>query len=208
MSKKSSLIRLTFLSIFIFIVLVFFQSCQQVNSDHNEGKDLSDIKSEKPPITLIIHGGAGSIKRGYLTSEQEKAYEIKMKEAMQAGYKVLKDGGKSIDAVIETIKIMEDSPLFNAGKGAVLTHTGNVSMDASIMQGQDLNAGAVAGVKHVKNPITAARLVMDSSVHVMLSGTGADEYATQNDLQTEDNSYFITPRRLKSLKRVLGKDSV
>ena len=207
MSNKSSLIRLSFSSVFIFILLILFQSCQQINSDNNEEKDLSNVKSENPPIILIIHGGAGSIKRGYLTSEQEKAYQIKMKEAMQAGYKVLKDGGKSIDAVIETIKIMEDSPLFNAGKGAVLTHTGVVSMDASIMQGQDLNAGAIAGVKHIKNPITAARLVMDSSVHVMLSGTGADEYAALNGLQTEDNSYFITQKRLRQLKKRMGADS-
>ncbi len=207
MSNNSSLIRLFFSLIFSFVLLFIFQSCQQINSSDVE-KNSSDVKSENPPITLIIHGGAGSIKRGYLSPEQEKAYQIKMKEAMQAGYKVLKDGGKSIDAVIETIKIMEDSPLFNSGRGAVLTHTGDVSMDASIMQGVDLNAGAVSGVKQIKNPITAARLVMDSSVHVMLSGAGADEFAKMNGLETEDNSYFITPRRLKSLKRALGKDSI
>ena len=207
MSINSSSIRLSFLSYFFFIVLIFFQSCQQITSENEEANDSSNVKAENFPITLIIHGGAGSIKRGYLTPEQEKAYQIKMKEALHAGYKVLKDGGKSIDAVIETIKIMEDSPLFNAGKGAVLTHTGNVSMDASIMQGYDLNAGAIAGVNHIKNPITAARLVMDSSVHVMLSGAGADEYAMLNGLQTEDNSYFITRKRLRQLKRKMGADS-
>jgi beta-aspartyl-peptidase (threonine type) len=110
--------------------------------------------------------------------------------------------------VIKAINVMENSPLFNAGKGAVLTHTGKVSMDASIMQGKDLNAGAVAGVQHIKNPILAARLVMDSSVHVMLSGAGADEYAEMNGLQMEPNDYFITEKRLKSLKRVMGKDSI
>ena len=207
MSINSSSIRLSFLSYFFFIVLIFFQSCQQITSENEEANDSSNVKAENFPITLIIHGGAGSIKRGYLTPEQEKAYQIKMKEALHAGYKVLKDGGKSIDAVIETIKIMEDSPLFNAGKGAVLTHTGNVSMDASIMQGYDLNAGAIAGVNHIKNPIIAARLVMDSSFHVMLSGAGADEYAMLNGLQTEDNSYFITRKRLRQLKRKMGADS-
>ena len=180
MSNKSSSIRLSFSSVFFLIILIFFQSCQQISPDNNETKANLKVKEENGPITLIIHGGAGSIKRGYLTQEQEKAYQIKMKEALQAGFKVLNDGGKSIDAVIETIKIMEDSPLFNAGKGAVLTHTGDVSMDASIMQGHDLNAGAIAGVKHIKNPITAARLVMDSSVHVMLSGAGADECDVEN----------------------------
>lgn len=207
MSNKSSSIRLSFSSVFFLIILIFFQSCQQISPDNNETKANLKVKVENGPITLIIHGGAGSIKRGYLTQEQEKAYQIKMKEALQAGFKVLNDGGKSIDAVIETIKIMEDSPLFNAGKGAVLTHTGDVSMDASIMQGHDLNAGAIAGVKHIKNPITAARLVMDSSVHVMLSGAGADEYAALNGLQTEDNSYFITPKRLRQLKKKMGADS-
>ena len=182
-------------------------SYTKVIADNKEANNNSNVKAGNYPITLIIHGGAGSIKRGYLTPEQEKAYQIKMKEALQVGYKVLKNGGKSIDAVIETIKIMEDSPLFNAGKGAVLTHSGNVSMDASIMQGQDLNAGAIAGVKQIKNPITAARLVMDSSVHVMLSGAGADEYAMLNGLQTEDNSYFITRKRLRQLKKKMGADS-
>lgn len=207
MSINSTSVRLSFLSYFYFIVLIFLQSCQQLKPENKEANNNSNVKAGNYPITLIIHGGAGSIKRGYLTPEQEKAYQIKMKEALQVGYKVLKNGGKSIDAVIETIKIMEDSPLFNAGKGAVLTHSGNVSMDASIMQGQDLNAGAIAGVKQIKNPITAARLVMDSSVHVMLSGAGADEYAMLNGLQTEDNSYFITRKRLRQLKKKMGADS-
>jgi len=189
-------------------MLIFFHSCQQINSNNNEKKDSSDIKPENSPITLIIHGGAGLIKRGYLTTEQENAYQIKMKEAMNAGFKVLKDGGESIDAVIETIKIMEDSPLFNAAKGAVLTHAGDVSMDASIMEGQTLNAGAISGVRHIKNPITAARLVMDSSDNVILSGAGADEYASLHGLQMEDNSYFITPKRLRQLKKKMGTDSI
>lgn len=208
MSKKNSFFRLSITSILIFTMLVLFHSCQPLKSDTKETKNNVTAKSKNPPITLIIHGGAGSIKRGYLNPEQEKAYEAKMKEALQAGYQVLKSGGQSIDAVIETIKIMEDSPLFNAGKGAVLTHTGDVSMDASIMQGKNLNAGAIAGVKQIKNPIRAARLVMDSSIHVMLSGEGADEYAAQNGLQTEDNAYFITSKRLKQLKRKLGADSI
>jgi beta-aspartyl-peptidase (threonine type) len=196
-----------FSAISIFIFFAFLSSCQQVNSE-SENKKSSNSEIEKAPITLIIHGGAGAIKRGYLTTEQEKDYKIKMTEALVTGYEVLAKGGKSIDAVMKTINIMENSPLFNAGKGAVLTHTGKVSMDASIMQGNDLNAGAVAGVQHVKNPILAARLVMDSSVHVMLSGSGADEYARVNGLEMEDNAYFITAKRLRSLKRAMGKDSI
>lgn len=207
MYKYSPLFSRSISSIYFFIILFTLSACQQTNTT-NSSNTSSVSKINNYPITLIIHGGAGAIKRGYLTLEQEIKYETKMKEALEAGYKVLIDGGKSIDAVIKAINVMEDSPFFNAGKGSVLTHKGNVSMDASIMQGHDLNAGAVAGVQHIKNPILAARLVMDSSIHVMLSGTGADEYAAMNGLQMEENSYFIIPKRLKSLKRALGKDSV
>jgi beta-aspartyl-peptidase (threonine type) len=207
MYKNKSIFAWLYSVISIFIFLAFLSSCQQSNSD-TENKKTSSSKMDKAPITLIIHGGAGAIKRGYLTPEQEKDYKIKLTEALEAGYNVLEAGGKSIDAVIKAINVMENSPLFNAGLGAVLTHTGKVSMDASIMQGHDLNAGAVAGVQHVKNPILAARLVMDSSVHVLLSGAGADEYAELNGLQMENNEYFITEKRLRSLKRAMGKDSI
>lgn len=161
-------------------------------------------KPMKKKFALVIHGGAGTILKKNLTDEQQKAYTAKLQEALDAGYKVLENGGTSTDAVIEAIKIMEDSPLFNAGKGAVFTNQGKNEMDASIMEGKDLNAGAVSGVRTVKNPITAARAVMDKSQHVMLSGKGADDFAKTNGLEIVDPSYFFSPERMKQLKKNHG----
>ena len=125
------------------------------------------------PITLVIHGGAGTITRANLSPEREKAYLKKLQEALDSGFAVLESGGKSVDAVIAAIKIMENSPLFNAGKGAVFTNDERNELDASIMDGSNLMAGAVAGVTTIKNPIAAAYAVMTKSKHVMLVGTGS-----------------------------------
>ncbi len=146
---------------------------------------------------LAIHGGAGTILKKNLTPERETEYIQKLNEALEAGYKVLEDGGSSLDAVIAAINIMEDSPLFNAGKGAVLTEKGIAELDASIMNGKDLSAGAVAGVRHIKNPINLARLVMEKSPHVMMIGAGAEEFGNQFGIETVDSSYFITEERWK-----------
>ena len=184
----------------IFILLITFYSC-------NEEIDTKIIPMENIPITILIHGGAGEIKPGFLSHDEELEYEMKLKEALDAGYLVLENGGESIDAVISAIKILEDSPLFNAGKGSVLNHDGEVSMDASIMQGVDLNAGAVTGIKHIKNPITLAKVVMEKSEHVFLSGEGAEEFAFENQFDREENDYFITEKRMLQLKNALGQDS-
>ena len=146
---------------------------------------------------LAIHGGAGTILKKNLTPERETEYIQKLNEALEAGYKVLEDGGSSLDAVIAAINIMEDSPLFNAGKGAVLTEKGIAELDASIMNGKDLSAGAVAGVRHIKNPINLARLVMEKSPHVMMIGAGAEEFGNQFGIEIVDSSYFITEERWK-----------
>ena len=158
--------------------------------------------SEKPEFAIVIHGGAGTILRKNMTPETEIAYREKLKEAIQTGYQVLKNGGTSLDAVTKTINVMEDSPLFNAGKGAVFTHEETNEMDASIMDGKTLNAGASAGTRTIKNPIDLARAVMDQSPHVMLSGKGAETFASEHGLDIVDPSYFYTDRRFESLQRI------
>ncbi|NJD22787.1 MAG: isoaspartyl peptidase/L-asparaginase [Melioribacter sp.] len=151
---------------------------------------------------LVIHGGAGTILKSNMTPEKEAEYISKLNEALQTGYKILEKGGSSLDAVVAVINIMEDSPLFNAGKGAVLTEKGVAELDASIMDGKTLKAGAIAGIKHVKNPITLARLVMDKSPHVMMIGEGAEEFAKENYIEMVDNNYFITPNRWKQYQKM------
>ncbi|SKC75199.1 isoaspartyl peptidase/L-asparaginase family protein [Ohtaekwangia koreensis] len=147
------------------------------------------------PITLVIHGGAGTIKRENMTPEKEKAYHAALNQALDSGYSVLERGGKSLEAVIAAIKVMENSPLFNAGKGAVFNSEGKNELDASIMDGSNLMAGAVAGVTTVKNPITAAYAVMTQSEHVMMIGDGAEKFAREQNLETVDPSYFFDSLR-------------
>ena len=159
------------------------------------------------PIAIVIHGGAGIIAREKLTDEVEVAYRQKLEEAARAGYEVLtgsskEKGSSSIDAVIAAIVVMEDSELFNAGKGSVLTHAATVEMDASIMEGESLNAGAIAGVRHIRNPIRLARDVMSRSDHVMLIGEGAESFALEHGYELIDNSYFQTPQRMRQLQRI------
>jgi len=158
------------------------------------------------PIAIVIHGGAGTILKQNMTPEIESAYRQALTESVQQGYAVLKQGGTSREAVIAAIRFMEDSPLFNAGKGAVLTHEGRVEMDASIMEGKDLNAGAVASTTRTRNPIALADAILEHSPHVMLVGSGAEEFAKQQKLAQEDNSYFQTDRRRKALERAIARE--
>jgi len=162
-------------------------------------------KQAAQPIAIAIHGGAGTIEKSRFTPEKEQAYRAKLKEAVEAGYKVLESGGDSLDAVTTAINILEDSPFFNAGKGAVYTYEANHELDASIMDGRNRQAGAVAGVRHIKNPINLAREVMDNSVHVMLSGQGAEEFAKKQGVELVESDYFNTPDRYKSLLRAKEK---
>ena len=155
---------------------------------------------------LVIHGGAGTILKKNMSSEKEAAYRAKLSEALTTGQKILAEGGSAVDAVVATLQVMENSPLFNAGKGAVFTHEGGNEMDASIMDGRDLNAGAVASVMHIKSPIALAREVMDHSPHVMLSGAGAEEFATTRGIKLMDPSYFATEKRRKQLESALEKE--
>lgn len=155
--------------------------------------------SHEGGVVLAVHGGAGTITRSEMTPEQEAQYRGKIEEALRAGWRVLHDGGSSLDAVTTTIVVLEDSPLFNAGYGAVLTADERCELDASIMLGETGEAGAVAGVQSVKNPILAARAVMERSEHVMLSGSGADEFAQEQSLEQVPNEYFRTERRVRQL---------
>lgn len=155
------------------------------------------------PIALVVHGGAGVIAQKDMTPELETQYRAGLEAARDAGYKVLEDGGSSLDAVTAAVRMLEDNPLFNAGRGAVLNHDGAAELDAAIMSGKDLRAGAVASLRHVKNPIELARLVMEKSRHVMLIGVGAEEFAMQQGVKLVPNDYFITERRRKQLEDVL-----
>jgi beta-aspartyl-peptidase (threonine type) len=152
-------------------------------------------------ITLVLHGGAGTITRANMSAEQEKAYKEVLNTALQKGYGVLKGGGTSVQAVEATIRVMEDSPLFNAGKGAVFTNEGRNELDASIMEGKTMKAGAIAGVTTIRNPISTAIAVMEKSPHVMMAGRGAEQFAKEQGQAIVDPSYFYTESRFKALQR-------
>lgn len=155
---------------------------------------------------MVIHGGAGTIEKQFMTPEKEKAYTDALTEALQNGYKLIKAGKPSMDAVQAAINVMEDSPLFNAGKGAVFTHDGKNELDASVMDGQTLKAGAVAGVTNIKNPVNAARAVMERSEHVMMVGRGAEQFAAANGCDTVPHSYFFTQERWDQLQRTIKEE--
>lgn len=183
--------RISFLILF-FYLFSFFSNAQNIEA------------LEK--ITLVIHGGVGTIERSNMSAEQEKIYRDKLQEALLAGYEKLENGGTSTEAVITAIKILEDSPLFNAGRGAVFTNEGTNELDASIMEGANKNAGAVAGVTTIKNPIMAAWEVMKNSPHVLLAGKGAEAFAAARGLEIVDPSYFKDERRLHQLKLLQEKE--
>jgi L-asparaginase / beta-aspartyl-peptidase len=155
---------------------------------------------------MVIHGGAGVMDQKEMTPEIQGHYLKVLNRVLQVGDSVLSHGGTCLDAVEKAIVIMEDSPLFNAGKGAVFTHDGLVELDASVMEGQTLKAGAIAAVRDIKNPIRVARAVMEKSEHVLLNGTGASQFAKEQGFEPVDNSYFYTEKRLKSLQELLKKE--
>lgn len=163
--------------------------------------------AQNKKFVLVIHGGAGTILKSQMTPEKEKAYQQGLNDALNAGYAVLSKGGTALDAVEATIKVLEDNPLFNAGKGSVFTNEGKNEMDAAIMDGNTLKAGSVAGVTTIKNPITAARAVMDKSEHVMMTGKGAEKFAAQQGCAIVDPSYFFTQERWDALQKAKAKDS-
>ncbi|MEM9887444.1 MAG: isoaspartyl peptidase/L-asparaginase [Bacteroidota bacterium] len=188
------------------ILMLLLAACEPITEEKTT-MNASTTTPEKAEYAIVIHGGAGTILKKNMTDEKEAAYKERMNEALDIGENILKSGGSSMDAVVETIKHLEDSPLFNAGKGAVFTNAGVNELDASIMDGSNLNAGAVGGIKTVRNPITAARAVLEQSEHVMLVGAGADEFAAAVGLEIVDNKYFYTERRWDSLQKVKEKEA-
>lgn len=185
--------------------LIVAAFCCIIIGCNRENSDKMEQNAPVGPITLVIHGGAGTITRSNLSPEKEKEYREALTTALDSGFRVLENGGTSLEAVIAAIKIMEDSPLFNAGKGAVFTHEGKNELDASIMDGSNLMAGAVAGVTTIRNPITAAHAVMINSPHVMMSGKGAEQFAEAQGLQIVEPSYFFDSLRFQQLNRVKEK---
>lgn len=194
--KNRNLNKLMWILAIVFITV----SCQQKD-------DMNVSDSNAPKYIMVIHGGAGTIEKKFMTDQKEKAYKETLTEALQAGYDLLKEGKPSLDAVQAAINVMENSPLFNAGKGAVFTHDGKNELDASIMDGKTLKAGAVAGVTDIRNPINAARAVMEKSEHVMMVGKGAEKFAIANGCDSVSPSYFFTQERWDQLQRALKEDS-
>ncbi|MGC9341618.1 MAG: isoaspartyl peptidase/L-asparaginase family protein, partial [Bacteroidales bacterium] len=165
-------------------------------------------KAKEIEYALVIHGGAGYMTPERLSEEKQEEYLKILSKVTQLGLNILENGGSSTDAVEAVIRIMEDSPLFNAGRGAVFTHHGTNELDASIMNGVDLNAGAVAGVKTIKHPISAARKVMEKSEHVLLAGEGAEDFAAGEGVEIVDPSYFFTMERFNELINVLEREGI
>ncbi len=190
------------------IVVVFIFTFLLINCTNME-KTLSNSSPDKAiqqtPLALVIHGGAGTILKKNMSDEVEKKYTDQLTKALNMGFELLEKGNNSVSVVEAVIKILEDSPLFNAGKGSVFTHDGKNELDASIMDGHRLMAGAVGGVRTIKNPISAAREVMNSSPHVMMMGKGAERFAREQGLDIMDTTYFFTEKRWKHLQKFLEK---
>jgi len=156
---------------------------------------------------LAIHGGAGTLPRAELDTAKENQYRAGLAESLEAGYAILSKGGTSLDAVARAVVVLEDNPLFNAGRGAVFNLEGHNELDAAIMDGDTLQAGAACGLTHIKNPIELARTIMERSSYVMLSGAGAEEFAAQQGIAVVPTSYFYTEARWRQLERIRGGDT-
>ncbi len=192
---------------YIVAALTVVSGCNNSPTDHSESMQENNTIEDTGIITLVIQGGAGTIKKENMTSETEQAYYEKLTEALNTGYAILEKGGTSVEAVIGTIQVMEESPLFNSGKGAVFTSEGINELDASIMDGSSGMAGAVAGVKTIKSPIAAAYEVMTHSPYVMMTGSGAEEFARMRGLEMADPEYFFTQRRYEQLMKIKEKEA-
>ena len=162
----------------------------------------SPMQTSQKKFGIVVHGGAGTIDRSKMTPEREKEYRRGLEAALKAGYQILKNGGSSLDATEAAVRILEDDPLFNAGKGAVFTSAGVNELDAAVMEGRTLRAGAVTGLKRIKNPVTLARAVMEKSKHVMMVGEGAEAFAKECGIDFVDPKYFYTEERWQSLQRI------
>ncbi len=183
-------------------IILLLSACNQPVTKSGE----APRPQKKADYAIVIHGGAGTITRANMTPQLDSTYRATMNAVLDQAEKLLHQGSDALDVAESCIIMMEDSPLFNAGKGAVLTHEAKHELDASVMHGASLNAGAVSGVSTVKNPISAARAVLEKSEHVMLSGDGADQFAHSLGLTQVENAYFTTERRKKSLESALRNE--
>src|SRR5881394_3853996 len=179
-----------------FFVIALFSAGARALAQENQ------LHMQTGRIGLVIHGGAGTIERSKMTPQRERQYRSGLERALAAGYEILKQGGSSLDATEAAVRVLEDDPHFNAGKGSVFTSVGTNEMDAAIMDGKTLSAGAVASLKHVKNPISLARLVMEKSGHVMMDGEGAEGFAGENGMELVDQKYFFTQERWDALQKI------
>ena len=190
-----------------FFVIVLFSAGALVAARDQSGTrtagtpgDQASMQTKK--VGLVIHGGAGTIERSKMTPEKERRYRAGLERALAAGYEILKRGGSSLDATEAAVRVLEDDPHFNAGRGSVFTDAGTNEMDAAIMDGETLRAGAVASLKHIKNPVSLARLVMEKSGHVMMDGEGAEAFAAANGVELVDQKYFFTEERWEALQKI------
>jgi len=184
--------------LYLLLSVLIFSSCYAPPK-----KKSAPVKKEK--WAIAIHGGAGNIRPENFKEGEVELYEKELKAALEIGKRVLSEGGSSLDAVERVVRYLEDCPLFNAGKGAVFTHDGRNELDAAIMDGRDLNAGTIAGVGDIKNPISVARMVMEQSPHVMMAGKGASKFAKEHGAEIVDSSYFYTEKRWRSLQKALER---
>ncbi len=178
----------------LFILLMAFASCQK--------KQTQQVNN----WAIALHGGAGAMTPDNYTDDEIEEYKAELDAALQIGVEILSNGGTSLDAVEQVVRYLENCPLFNAGRGAVFTNDGKNELDAAIMEGKELQAGAVAGIGNIKNPISAARMVMEKSPHVLMVGKGASLFAAQNGAEVVDSSYFFTEKSWKSLQHALERD--
>ncbi len=198
-------------NLLLLLSLILFISCNE-SAENNKEPDTAETESTAPNDSIpnfgiVIHGGAGTIRKENMSDSLELAYKEKLEEAIRTGHEILANGGTALEAVQRTINVMENSPLFNSAKGAVFTNEGKNELDASIMDGESLNAGAVAGVTNVKNPINLAYEVMVNSDHVLLSGKGAEQFAEEQGLEIVDPSYFYTEKRYKAMERARDREN-
>jgi len=190
--------------VILMLLAIILQDCS--NAPVRARETEADLSAKKQAWAITIHGGAGSISRDRMTPELDAQYRKALSDALETGKKILSGGGSALDAVEKTINVMEDNPLFNAGKGAVFTHDGKNELDAAIMDGSQLAAGSVACVTDIKNPVSAARKVMTDSPHVMMTGAGASEFAREEGLEMVPPSYFYTGQRFDELQEILKKE--
>jgi beta-aspartyl-peptidase (threonine type) len=184
---------------------VLFTAAAPVIAQNATPENTISKKTEMPTAKtfgLVIHGGAGTIERSKMTPSSEQEYRAGLERSLKAGFEILQRGGSSLDATEAAVRVLEDDPHFNAGKGAVFTSEGVNELDAAVMDGKTLKAGAVASVKRIKNPVSLARLVMEKSPHVMLDCAGAEAFAKEQGIELVDPKYFFTQERWDALKRV------